>query len=142
MMMMIMLLLLLLLLRLRLSKPRSLVCSSADRTLCVQANIKPTPKPTHTAPGPSLHTTPHTTPHPHKAVLQSGVTLISVGHRPTLTQFHKRVLQLAAPGGAAGGSDGAAGGAAWRVCSAEEFAGGSVGEGAAGVAVSAAESAA
>jgi ABC-type uncharacterized transport system fused permease/ATPase subunit len=43
------------------------------------------------------------------------VTLISVGHRPTLVRFHKRVLQL-------GPSQGPAVGASWSLCSADEFA--------------------
>ncbi|KAI8462678.1 MAG: ATP-binding cassette transporter [Monoraphidium minutum] len=51
-----------------------------------------------------------------RAVLDAGVTLISVGHRPTLVRFHRRVLQLGPPQGPAAG-------AAWSVATAEEFAG-------------------
>jgi len=50
-----------------------------------------------------------------QAVLDAGVTLISVGHRPTLVRYHKRVLQL-------GPSQGPDKGAGWELCSAEEFA--------------------
>lgn len=65
----------------------------------------PTPAPTHP--------TPSTTP---QAVLDAGVTVISVGHRPTLVRYHRRVLQL-------GPSQGPTVGASWSVCTAEEFAG-------------------
>lgn len=50
-----------------------------------------------------------------QAVLDSGVTLVSVGHRPSLVKFHQRVLQLSpppAPGAGAG----------WRVVGAAEYA--------------------
>jgi ABC-type uncharacterized transport system fused permease/ATPase subunit len=43
------------------------------------------------------------------------VTLISVGHRPTLVRFHERVLQL-------GPSQGPDKGAAWEVTGAREYA--------------------
>ena len=48
-------------------------------------------------------------------MLDAGVALISVGHRPTLVRFHKRVLQL-------GPSQGPGEGAAWEVTGAREFA--------------------
>jgi ABC-type uncharacterized transport system fused permease/ATPase subunit len=52
-------------------------------------------------------------PRSHQLALESGATLISVGHRPSLTKFHSRVLQLGLGQGGGGG---------WRVCSAEEYA--------------------
>ncbi len=54
---------------------------------------------------------------PPQAVLDSGVTLISVGHRPSLVSFHSRVLQLGAERAAGGG------GASWRLCGAAEYKG-------------------
>lgn len=64
-------------------------------------------------------------------MLESGATLISIGHRPSLVRYHTRVLQLApaqaaaasaaAAGGASGGAMGKDSGGGWRLCSAEEF---------------------
>jgi len=57
----------------------------------------------------------------YRAARQAGVTLVSVGHRPSLARFHERVLRLEAP--AADGS-----GCAWAVVPATDV----LGAGAAG----------
>ncbi|GBF88477.1 hypothetical protein Rsub_01190 [Raphidocelis subcapitata] len=51
----------------------------------------------------------------YRAVLDAGVTLISVGHRPSLVRYHQRVLQL-------GPSRGPELGAEWSLSSADEYA--------------------
>ena len=55
----------------------------------------------------------------YRAVLEAGVALVSVGHRPTLVKFHDRVLSLGA--GAPGGGGGGEGGAPWQLVGAAEF---------------------
>ena len=49
-----------------------------------------------------------------QALLASGTTVISVGHRPTLIRYHQQVLQLASNQGGVPGK--------WRVTPAEELA--------------------
>jgi ABC-type uncharacterized transport system fused permease/ATPase subunit len=48
----------------------------------------------------------------------AGITFVSVGHRPTLGQFHERVLLL--HGGASGGGGGGAAPGGWEVRPAKE----------------------
>jgi putative ATP-binding cassette transporter len=48
-----------------------------------------------------------------QALLASGTTVISVGHRPTLIQYHKQVLQLASNQGGVPGK--------WKVLPAEQM---------------------
>lgn len=48
-----------------------------------------------------------------KALLASGTTVISVGHRPTLVRYHKQVLQLASNQGGVPGK--------WKVLPAEQM---------------------
>jgi putative ATP-binding cassette transporter len=48
-----------------------------------------------------------------QALLASGTTVISVGHRPTLIRYHQQVLQLASNQGGVPGK--------WRVLPAEQL---------------------
>ena len=53
----------------------------------------------------------------YTALRGAGITFVSVGHRPTLTQYHERVLLLHGKGGGRG--DGGSGG--WEVRPASEL---------------------
>jgi len=48
-----------------------------------------------------------------QALLASGTTVISVGHRPTLIRYHQQVLQLSSNEGGVPGK--------WKVVSAEQL---------------------
>lgn len=65
----------------------------------------------------SQHT--HTAPLFPPPTPPAGITFISVGHRPTLTQFHERVLLLHGAGSGLDAADAAPGG--WEVRPASEM---------------------